>query len=401
MTRNICFVSMLIGLSFGANAQDVFNLSVNSFESYLKKFLDAKYQPEIRCENFLDKRQKLNSLSLYIGAVHCTRQNQLMDAAKLLAMADVKFQFDQIRYPVTSQDKNALMGVGYIRSQAFSLYGNESIYVGQSDADKIISHSVTDWNIDFTKKESPGWQHSEAAISNQELKKYWINFKNIKISEIDSVKYFLSNPELTRAKNNWTAASKSLSSGRSLPKPPHPDANPYAAAIVQVMEQHEKTTSEVYRRMLNEMDDAKRPYIDAFEKSINIRDLMEIDPITLNPIDDVRGNISFSFVSPSVREFKFNLDNIQPVGHSVDVLHFMSFCIADLIVRSTSEFKGWQIGTNQQDFSRLKFRVKLLKSDSDVSREDDYKFSDPMWLPNENFKQTCRFIRRGYFRNKS
>ena len=401
MIRKIFVVAMFSGLAFCANAQEVFDLHVNSFETVLKRFRDAKYQPDNRCEEFVERRRKLNSLSLYIGAVHCSRQNYLANAANLLAMADVKFQFDQIRYPVAVQNKQALLGVAFIRAQAFSPYGNEILFQGESDIVRKISNSLMDWDINISEKESPGWLYSEKLFSNQDLKSLWIHFKNAKISAIESAGFFLKKPELTSAKQNWTAAVKSLDSARALRKDPDPDGSPHLSAIVQAMEQREKTASEVYFRLLNEIDNSKRPHIRVFEKSINIGELMVIDPITLNPIDEVRGSIYFSLVSPYVREFKFNLEHIQPAGHSVDALHFMSYCVAELIVRSEPEFKGWQIGTNQENFSDLKFRVKLLKSKNDVSREDYYKFSDPIWLPNENFKQSCRFIRPGYFEKKS
>lgn len=400
MIRKILALAILTGLTFCAQAQAVFHLSVSSFESVLTKFLDARYQPENRCEEFVERQQKLNSLSLYVGAAHCTRQNSLVEAATLLALADVRFKFDQVRYPVTAVDKDALLNIAYIRSNAFSLYGNERIYEQGNDSVKKITDSLSIWNFDSVKKESPGWQYSEKIVSDQVMMTYWTAIKNSKISAIESAQYFLKIPELAKAKKNWAAAAKSLESAKALRQPPDPDASPYAPAIVQAMKQHEKNASEIYFKMLEEIDDDKRPYLKSFGKSINIRDLMVIDPMTLNPTDELRGTISFSMISPSVREFRFNLDDLQSAGYNVDVLHLMSFCIADLIARRAPEFRGWQIGSNQQNFPDLKFRMKLLKSEDDVAREDGYKFSDPVWLPNENWKQSCRFIRRGYFQIK-
>jgi hypothetical protein len=401
MIRKILTLVIFIGHTFCAHAQDVFDLRVSSFETVLKSFSDAKYQPQSRCEEFVERRHELNSLSLYVGAVHCSRQNSLVDAATLLAMADVKFQFDQIRYPVAAYDKDALLSVAFIRSKAFSLYGNARIYEAGNESAKKIVDSLQNWNLDFLKRASPGWLYSEQIVSNQDLAAYWINLKNSKASSIETAEYFLQNPDLVKAKQNWMAAARSLESARTLRTSPDADANPHALAIVRAMEQHEKNASEVYFRVLEEMDDAKRPYVKNFEKSTNVRDLMAIDPTTLNPTDEIRGSLVFSLISPSVRDFRFNLDAIQSSGYSADALHFMSFCVADLIARSVPEFKGWQIGSSQRNLSDLKFRVKLLKSEDDVLRDDGYTFSDPVWLPNESWKQSCRFIRRGYFRIKN
>jgi hypothetical protein len=395
MSLKAIFSIALVTFSLCAHAQEIFSMRVDSFETILKKFQDANYQPENKCYEFINKKYQLNSFSLYVGSAHCFRERSWQDSAILLAMADIRLIFDQTRFPVDNHDKAALSNAVAIRSLAFSHYGNEYIYEGDNDTVANISRSIREWKMDKNGSASPGWQHLKGSLSMKELSDLWTYVINSKIANLDSAAYFLRDKELAVSRRNWLAIYRNIEDlERQQIK--SSDDSERLRFIRQNLQKQKADQENIYFQLIDKLDDKKRPYIKNFDGQINISDLMKINPATLNPINELRGKILLSRSESDVRHIKISLDNYQLSFASLDSMHFLSLCIANLVARTENGYAGWQIGTDQENLDKFEFAVKLLKPDEEPLKGHKLKFLDPVWLKHTNINESCNFMRHGY-----
>jgi len=131
------------------------NVNLQSLPALLDPFLTGK-PAQIKCEEYLKEVNELNGATLLLASAHCTRANNLAEAAFLLNSSNIRLAVELEYFPPSQEEMGAISFLNMVRTFYTSGVGNDKVFRSPLDYARLKS-ALLSWQPMINEQSSPGW----------------------------------------------------------------------------------------------------------------------------------------------------------------------------------------------------------------------------------------------------
>lgn len=191
-------VLCLLFLSYQqAKAEDV---RLRALPELLGPFLTGK-PIQARCDEYMQKANELSGITLLLASAHCTRSNDLVEAAFLLNASNIRLAVELEYFPPSAEENEPMSFLNMVRTFYTSGVGNDKVFHSPSNYTRLKSALIS-WQPQIDAQSSPGWS-VRPKQDNKVITDKLNAIKNGALTDLDKWAQMLQDDQFHKAKSDY------------------------------------------------------------------------------------------------------------------------------------------------------------------------------------------------------
>lgn len=145
--------AILCGICCSAFAEE--QVQLVDFQEIIKPFGQG-LPVTTKCNQLVETANNLTGLTLMVGAIHCFREEKLVESALLISAADVRLAVEAKYFVPTAEYVSLFNQAWWIRTQFMRQYGRDAVFRSENNFVRLKT-LFENWRPNLSVTTAPGW----------------------------------------------------------------------------------------------------------------------------------------------------------------------------------------------------------------------------------------------------